>query len=61
MEYISSGANPSVEQDHKAYYRRMRYPDSYKCNTMYINKFEKIIKNLRYRFVNAFKVLILFQ
>ena len=55
MEYISSGANDDVEQNHRAYYRRMRYPDSYKCNTMYINKFEKNYKRtLRYRFVNAF-------
>ena len=55
MEYISSGANNDVEQNHRAYYRRMRYPDSYKCNTMYINKFEKNYKRtLRYRFVNAF-------
>ena len=55
MEYISSGANNLVNQDHRAYYRRMRYPDSYKCNTMYINKFEKNYKRtLRYRFVNAF-------
>jgi len=44
MEYISSGANRDVNQDHRAFYRRMKYPDSYKCNTMYINKFEKIIK-----------------
>ena len=55
MEYITSGANDQVEQNHRAYYRRMRYPDSYKCNTMYINKFEKNYKRtLRYRFVNAF-------
>ena len=55
MEYISSGANRDVNQDHRAYYRRMRYPDSYKCNTMYINKFEKNYKRtLRYRFVNVF-------
>ena len=55
MEYISSGANNFVDQDHRAYYRRMRYPDSYKCNTMYINKFEKNYKRtLRYRFVNVF-------
>ena len=55
MEYISSGANTSVNQDHRAYYRRMRYPDSYKCNTMYVNKFEKNYKRtLRYRFVNVF-------
>ena len=55
MEYITSGANTTVNQDHRAYYRRMRYPDSYKCNTMYINKFEKNYKRtLRYRFVNVF-------
>jgi|TARA_B100000123_G_scaffold8498_1_gene6372 hypothetical protein len=55
MEYITSGANDQVEQNHRAYYRRMRYPDSYKCNTMYINKFEKNYKRtLRYKFVNAF-------
>ena len=55
MEYISSGANRDVNQDHRAYYRRMRYPDSYKCNTMYINKFEKNFKRtMRYRFVNVF-------
>ena len=55
MEYITSGANDDVEQNHRAYYRRMRYPDSYKCNTMYINKFEKNYKRtLRYKFVNAF-------
>ena len=55
MEYITSGANKDVEQDHRAYYRRMKYPDSYKCNTMYINKFEKNYKRtLRYRFVNVF-------
>ena len=55
MEYISSGANSFIEQDERAFYRRMRYPDSYKCNTMYINKFEKEYKRtLRYRFVNVF-------
>ena len=55
MEYISSGANTTVNQDHRAYYRRMRYPDSYKCNTMYVNKFEKNYRRtLRYRFVNVF-------
>ena len=55
MEYISSGANTDVNQDNRAYYRRMKYPDSYKCNTMYINKFEKNYKRtLRYRFVNVF-------
>ena len=55
MEYIASGANASTLQDDRAYFRRMRYPDSYKCDTMYINKFEKNFKRtLRYRFVNVF-------
>ena len=55
MEYISSGANSSTLQDDRAFFRRMRYPDSYKCDTMYINKFEKNFKKtMRYRFVNVF-------
>jgi len=55
MEYISSGANSSTLADDRAYFRRMRYPDSYKCDTMYINKFEKNFKKtMRYRFVNVF-------
>ena len=55
MEYISSGSDGSVSQSHRAYYKRMRYPDTYKCNTMYINKFEKNYKrSLRYQFVNVF-------
>jgi len=55
MEYISSGANSVMEQQTKSFYRRMRYPDSYKCNTLYINKFEKDYKRtMRYQFINAF-------
>ena len=55
MEYISSGSNSFARQDDQAYYRRMQYPDSYKCNNMFINKFEKNYKKtLRYRFVNVF-------
>ena len=55
MEYISSGANTFMEQQTKSFYRRMRYPDSYKCNTLYINKFEKDYKRtMRYQFINAF-------
>ena len=46
MEYISSGANSNTSQNDRAYYRRMRYPDSYKCDTMYINKFERTLKGL---------------
>ena len=55
MEYISSGADVALNQQTKSFYRRMRYPDSYKCNTLYINKFEKNFKRtLRYQFINAF-------
>ena len=55
MEYISSGADVALSQQTKAFYRRMRYPDSYKCNTLYINKFEKgFKKTMRYQFINAF-------
>ena len=55
MEYISSGANVALNQQTKSFYRRMRYPDSYKCNTLYINKFEKGFKRtMRYQFINAF-------
>ena len=55
MEYISSGADTGLNVQHKSYYRRMRYPDSYKCNTLYINKFEKDFRRtMRYQFINAF-------
>ena len=55
MEYISSGADAGLNVQHKSYYRRMRYPDSYKCNTLYINKFEKDFRRtMRYQFINAF-------
>ena len=55
MEYISSGADVALNQQTKSFYRRMRYPDSYKCNTLYINKFEKGFKRtMRYQFINAF-------
>ena len=55
MEYISSGADVALSQQTKSFYRRMRYPDSYKCNTLYINKFEKgFKKTMRYQFINAF-------
>ena len=55
MEYIASGSNALMDQQTKSFYRRMRYPDSYKCNTLYINKFEKNFKRtMRYQFINAF-------
>ena len=53
IDYISSGGE--VGENAKSYYRRMRYPDSYKCNTMYITKFERNYRNeLVYQFKNAF-------
>tara|TARA_B100000401_G_C52716532_1_gene676495 strand:+ start:27 stop:641 length:615 start_codon:yes stop_codon:yes gene_type:complete len=55
MEYISSGADTATNQQRVAFYRRMRYPDTYKCSNLYINKFEKNFKRtMRYQFVNAF-------
>ena len=52
---IPFGSGGGIRQDTTSYYRRMRYPDSYKVNTMYINKFEKDYeRTIRYRFVNAF-------
>ena len=55
MDYISSGATREVADFQRPFYRRMRYPDSYKCNTLYINKFEKDFRRtMRYQFINAF-------
>ena len=53
MDYISSGANINTEE--KAFYRRFRYPDDYKVDSMTITKFEKNIeRSLMYEFKNAF-------
>ena len=41
MDYITSGANGEVQETEKSFYRRLRYPDDYKIDTMYIHKFEK--------------------
>ena len=55
MDYISGGAEREVADFQKPFYRRMRYPDTYKCDTMFISKFEKNAKRiLRYQFINAF-------
>lgn len=52
---ISDGALPSQSN----YYRRMRYPDSYKCQTISITKFEKNFgPTMTYSFMNAFPKLI---
>ena len=53
MDYISGGADVDVEE--KGFFRRFKYPDDYKCNTMTITKFEKNIeRTLMYEFRNAF-------
>ena len=53
MDYISDGA--SIDPETKNFYRRFKYPDDYKCNTMTITKFEKNLqRTLMYEFKNAF-------
>ena len=58
MDYISSGSQVTdgVSVQDKGFYRRFRYPDDYKVNSMTITKFEKNLtgKNLMYEFKNAF-------
>lgn len=62
IEYISSGSESvsnrvSVSPLQSNYYRRMRYPDSYKCQTITITKFERNLNSgntLKYSFINAF-------
>ena len=55
MDYITSGAEGEVGDLQKPYYRRMRYPDTYKVSSMYISKFEKNLdRALSYQFINAF-------
>ena len=53
MNYISGGAQRN--ENDKAFYRRMRYPDSYKCDNLYISKFDKnLTKKITYQFKNVF-------
>ena len=53
MDYISGGAN--VPEGDKRFYRRFRYPDTYKCNGLQITKFDKNLKKqINYQFINAF-------
>ena len=55
MDYITSGAEGEVGDLAKPYYRRMRYPDTYKVSSIYISKFEKNLdRALSYQFINAF-------
>ena len=53
MDFISSGVSNNLSD--KGFFRRFRYPDDYKVNTMTITKFEKNIeRTLMYEFKNAF-------
>ena len=53
MDFISGGAE--VPEGDKRFYRRMRYPDTYKCNGLQITKFDKNLKKqINYQFINAF-------
>lgn len=57
IDYIASGTSKegSASESNHNYYRRMRYPDDYKCDTMQITKFEKDMKSqITYKFINAF-------
>ncbi len=56
MDYISSGSERQGVTDRvKPYYRRMKYPDDYKVDTMSITKFERNYdREIQYQFMNAF-------
>ena len=55
MDYISSGSDNEINELSENYYRRMRYPETYKVQSMFISKFEKDYKQqLDYQFINAF-------
>lgn len=55
QEYIASGGE--VSRDKKAYYARMRYPDSYKSSQMVLSKFDRDhFQKMDYTFINAFPV-----
>ena len=56
MDYIASGADSDgIGPGQRGFYRRFKYPNDYKCDTMSITKFEKNLgRTLLYEFVNAF-------
>lgn len=59
IDYISSGSDNEIDELSDNYYRRMRYPETYKVQSMFISKFEKDYKQqLDYQFINAFPVNI---
>ncbi len=55
MDFISSGSIGEIGELTDNYYKRYRYPDEYKVQTMFISKFEKNISSqIDYQFINAF-------
>jgi len=61
IDYIAGGSESTDEmkEQNGNYYRRMRYPDDYKTQTMFISKFERDNgPQLDYQFFNAFPKLI---
>ena len=53
MDFIAGGVN--VNSNDKRFYVRMRYPETYKCDNLYLSVFDKN-QNLKgtYQFKNAF-------
>ena len=60
MDYISGGSEGDlISELDDNYYRRMRYPDTYKVQTMFISKFERDFNSqIDYQFINAFPKLV---
>ena len=59
MDYISGGSEAEISELDENYYRRMRYPDNYKVQTMFISKFERDFNSqIDYQFINAFPKLV---
>ena len=55
MDFISSGSIGEIGELTDNYYKRYRYPDEYKVQTMFISKFEKNIgSQIDYQFINTF-------
>ena len=64
IDFIASGSEMNTAEGLLTgyYYRRMHYPDEYKCSTMSITKFEKDFEiggsRMHYLFINAFPKLV---
>ena len=59
MDYIAGGSEAEISELDENYYRRMRYPDNYKVQTMFISKFERDFNSqIDYQFINAFPKLV---